>query len=77
MALEVLVLDERQILFKGEAQKVIVPGEEGAFEILVYHKPIFSRLLSGKIMIDKNSFALRRGIVKCYQNKVTIILEEV
>lgn len=76
MALDVSLLSPDRIIFKGKAKSVIVPGEQGAFEILPFHKRIISRLFTGILDIDGEVFQVRRGIVKVDKNKVTIIIEE-
>jgi F-type H+-transporting ATPase subunit epsilon len=76
MLLEVSLLNPQRIIFQGKAKSVVLPGEEGVFEILPFHKPILSRLISGSIFIDDKVFRIRRGIVKGYQNQVRIIVEE-
>lgn len=76
MLLEVSVLSPKEVIFEGKAKTVILPGEQGVFEILPFHKRILSRLISGTLLIDEESFPIRRGIVKVSQNKVTIIVEE-
>ena len=70
------MLSPRGVLFEGKAKSVIVPGEEGEFEVLPFHKRILSRLVSGKLRIDENQFPIQRGIIKVNQNNVTIIAEE-
>jgi len=76
MQLEVCVLTPKEVIFEGNAKSVIVPGEQGVFEITPFHKRILSRLVSGIIFIDQKNFSILRGIVKVNQNKVTIIVEE-
>lgn len=76
MLLDIIVLSPQEIIFQGKANSVTVPGEQGVFEILPFHKRIISRLLAGKISIDGKGLALHRGIVQVNGNQVTIILEE-
>jgi F-type H+-transporting ATPase subunit epsilon len=76
MALNVSLLTPNRIVFKGKAKSVIVPGEEGSFEVLAFHKRILSRLLGGVLDIDGERFLIKRGIIKVDQNMVTIIVEE-
>ena len=52
MPLNVSVLNPKEVIFTGEAKNVIVPGEQGIFEIQNFHQPILSRLVSGSIYID-------------------------
>ncbi|MCM8787455.1 MAG: hypothetical protein NC935_05300 [Candidatus Omnitrophica bacterium] len=76
MSFDVLLLNPKEVLFEGKAKSVVVPGEEGVFEMLPFHKPILSRLIWGTVFIDNQRFYIKRGIVKFYQNKATIIIEE-
>lgn len=76
MPLDISLLTPNRVIFKGKAKSVIVPGEQGVFEILPFHKRILSRLLTGILDIDGERFSIKRGIAKVDQNKVTIIVEE-
>lgn len=76
MLLEISVLGPKEVIFEGKAKSVILPGEQGVFEILPFHKRALSRLISGTLLIDEESFPIRRGVVKVNQNRVTIIVEE-
>lgn len=73
--LNVRVFTPEQILFEGQAERVIVPGESGVFEVLPFHKRILSRLLSGFIMIDQESIPIFRGIIQAGENQINIIME--
>jgi len=74
--LDVSVLTPKEVIFQGDARSIILPGEEGVFEILPFHKRLLSRLISGVMFIDDQSFHIQRGVVKVNQNKVIIIIEE-
>ncbi|OGW74900.1 MAG: hypothetical protein A2Z72_06350 [Omnitrophica bacterium RBG_13_46_9] len=76
MFLDVTMLSPVGVLFEGRARSVIVPGEQGEFEIMPFHKRILSRLVSGQLHIDEKSFPVHRGIIKVNQNRVTIVAEE-
>lgn len=76
MLLNVSILNLSRVVFEGQAAKVIVTGEEGVFEVLPFHKRILSRLITGVVVVDEQSFPIKRGIIKADQNKVTVILEE-
>ena len=72
-----LIVTPERVLFEGEAGSLVLPGEGGVFEILAFHKKILSRLLSGHIIINqKESFQIRRGVVKAASNEVVLIVEE-
>lgn len=75
MLLDVSLLSPQEILFEGKAKTVILPGEEGVFEVLPLHRRLLSRLITGNLFIDERVFSIKRGIVKVNQNKVTIIVE--
>ena len=76
MLLNVLLLTPTRVILEDKAKSIIVPGEEGIFEVLGFHKRLLSRLVSGTILIDQQSFPIRRGVIKVDQNKVTIVIEE-
>jgi F-type H+-transporting ATPase subunit epsilon len=76
MALDVLILNPKKILFEGKAKSVRLPGESGVFELLSFHKPILSRLVSGVLFVDDMAFPIKRGIAKMRSNKATVIVEE-
>ena len=74
--LNVTIMSTIKIMFKGEAESVILPGDTGGFEIMSYHKRVMSRLLKGGIDVDGQIFPIARGIVKVDQNNVMIVVEE-
>lgn len=74
--LNVLIATPERVLYEGEAESVILPGENGVFEILPYHKNLLSRLLGGKIFVNGQPLLIRRGVAKVGDNNVTVIIEE-
>ncbi len=77
---QVLILDHlpeksEQPLFEGTAMSVILPGTEGDFEILDFHKPIISRLKKGAIIVDNNrEITIQGGVAKMHaQNLVALV----
>lgn len=76
MLLDVCISNTREIIFNEKAKSVILPGEQGVFEIMPFHRPIMSRLLSGALSVDSKRVLIKRGIVKVSNNKVAIIIEE-
>jgi F-type H+-transporting ATPase subunit epsilon len=73
--LNVVIISPEKIIFEGQAEKVILPGEQGTFEVLAFHKNLLSRLLSGSVIVDGRIFSIQRGIVKVKDNTVTIVSE--
>ena len=75
--LELTIISPRRVIYKGGAKSVIVPGEQGVFELLEFHKNILSRLARGCIVVDnKNLYNIKRGVIKLERNEVTVIVEE-
>lgn len=72
---DVIVVTPEKVLFEGKADSAILPGENGVFEVMSFHKPILSRLISGEIEIDEQFLAIRRGIAKVEDNVLTAIVE--
>jgi len=68
-------MNTAKIVFKGQAESIIFPGDTGVFEIMSYHKRMMSRLLKGIIDVDGQEFPIERGIVKVEKNDVTAIVE--
>ena len=76
MLLDIEILSPVNIVFKGKANSIVLPGENGVFEVLAFHKHIMSRLLSGIISIDGKEIHIKRGVVNADRNKVVAIIEE-
>ena len=74
--MNVLAVTPKEVVFQGEAHSVILPGEQGTFEILPFHKHLVSRLIKGEVHINGNTFSILRGIAKVEKNDVTIIMEK-
>ena len=73
--LEVTIVSPQELLFQGQANHVIVPGEAGVFEICPFHRPIVSRLLAGLIVLDDQMVPIQRGIIKVEHDAVIAIVE--
>lgn len=73
--LDLTIISPEKIVFEGKAESIILPGEQGTFEIQTYHKPLLSRLLAGDVLVDGTVFPINRGIVKVRDNTVTIVSE--
>lgn len=73
--LEVSLFTPEGLLFQGKACSIILPGEQGVFEVLPHHKPLMSRLFKGEILIDGRSIPIQRGLAKVVLNAVRAIVE--
>ena len=76
MEINVSILSPTRVIFEGKAENITLPGEQGVFEILPFHKAILSRLISGTLHVSGQSISIRRGLVSVNQNNVMIIAEE-
>jgi F-type H+-transporting ATPase subunit epsilon len=72
---DVVIVTASEVLFKGQAEHVSLPGEAGVFEVWPYHRPLVSRLLPGLILIDEQPMAIRHGVVNVGRNTLTAIVE--
>ncbi|MFH1867393.1 MAG: hypothetical protein ABH843_00355 [Candidatus Omnitrophota bacterium] len=75
MKIDVILLNQEKVLFEGKASSIIVPGEQGVFEILPFHKQIISRIISGTLKIDDKDFYVLRGAIRANNNRATLIIE--
>ena len=75
--LEVTIISPQRVIFEDRAKSILLPGEQGVFELAPFHRNIISRLIRGAIVVDgENIFNIRRGVIKLEENKTTIIVEE-
>ncbi len=75
--LEVTVITPYRMLFQGAAENIVLPGEQGVFEITPFHANIISRLIKGAIVINnRNLFIIKRGVIRLEKNLAMIIVEE-
>ena len=72
----VLIATLDRVIFEGKGKSLVLPGEQGTFEVLPYHKKLLSRLKKGSLVLDGSSFPILRGVVNVGPSDVTIIVEE-
>lgn len=71
----VTLLDQAHVIFDGMAKSVILPGEEGEFEVLDFHKPIVTSLSRGEIIVDDMGFPISRGIMRFHKEQMIVLVE--
>lgn len=71
----VTLLDQAHVIFAGVAKSVVLPGDEGEFEVLDFHKPVVSSLKRGEIIIDNMGFPIARGIMRFYKDQMIALVE--
>lgn len=73
------IVSPEKIVFTGEVDSVLVPGEVGQFEILNNHAPIISTLVEGIVAYTvgsvKTSFQVFGGFVSVKKNEVSLCVE--
>ena len=64
-----------QILFQGRAERAIFPGTQGTFEVGPFHRPLVSRLKSGYVVVDQQTFPICQGVVRVEKNRIVSLVE--
>ena len=64
------------ILFEGPSKSVLLPGADGEFEVLDFHKPIVSRLKRGLIVVDnQKEYAIKGGVASMSKQQLLAIVD--
>ena len=71
--LRLRIVSPEKIIFTGEVDSVLVPGELGEFEILNNHAPIISTLSEGRVVYKIGEES--GGFVEVQKNEVSICVE--
>lgn len=72
------IITPEKIVYEGAVERVMVPGEKGAFEILPKHAPILSTLVAGIIRYDAGercSVEINSGFVEVAGDNIVICVE--
>lgn len=79
MSLELKIVSPEKVEFQGMVKRVVVPGTNGEFEILVNHAPIISTLEKGKVVFHDSEgmheLNISMGFVEVQKNSVNICVE--
>ena len=73
--LRLVLTSPERLLFEGTAQRVVLPGEQGTFEVLPLHRPLVSRLTRGLVEINDTVLPIRRGVVRVADDVVVAVVE--
>ncbi len=77
--LSLKIISPEKIVFAGEVDSVLVPGEVGEFEILNNHAPIISTLVGGRVVYtvgsEKTTLQVLGGFVEVKKNEVNLCVE--
>lgn len=75
--IDVSLVSSMGVLFKGQVHSVILPGEQGVFEVLPHHKSLLSLLLPGEIVLDDRVIPIQRGIAQVLSNNTVQAIVEI
>lgn len=68
--------DSHSILFEGTSKSVLLPGIDGEFEVLDFHKPVISRLKDGSIVVDNlKEYIIKGGVVSMSKQQLLAIVD--
>ncbi|TGL93465.1 ATP synthase F1 subunit epsilon [Leptospira barantonii] len=77
--LNVSVISPEKILYKGEVDSLIVPGNEGFFGILPNHAPLVAVLGIGVLEIRKGdkikALSVEGGFIEVKENSISILTD--
>ena len=68
-------MSAERTLFHGTARRVIMPGEQGTFEVLPLHRPLVSRLVAGPLVIDGYAVLIHRWVMRVVSDAITAVVE--
>ena len=77
MSLE--IISAHEVMFKGEAEAVTLPGELGLFTVLNNHAPLISVLVPGKVTYRtgndvEKSIDIKGGLADVENNVVSVCI---
>ena len=73
------IISAHEVMFKGEADSVTLPGELGQFTVLRNHAPIISVLVEGKVSYrtsdgSEKDLSIKGGIADVENNVVSVCI---
>lgn len=74
---DLTIMSPQRVLYKDAVNSAFFEGDECEFELLSFHAHLISVLQTGRIIINgKKLIRIRKGIVKFYENKCMVLVEE-
>ena len=77
--LNLKIVSPEKVEYDGAAERILVPGTMGQFEILIDHAPIISTLQKGTVEYvnkeGKTSLEIQGGFVEVQKNQVSLCVE--
>ena len=79
MPIRVEIVSQDRMVYQGDADIVVAPGESGEMGILPHHSPLLSTLKYGIIKVrlkdDEKIFAVAGGVMEVQPDIVTILAD--
>lgn len=67
-----------ELLYKGDALSVTVPGLDGELTLLAHHEALVSLLKKGTIVVrdatSSKTFSIEKGIIETSNNQITVLI---
>jgi F-type H+-transporting ATPase subunit epsilon len=79
--MNVNIISPEEEIYKGSAEMVVVPGEDGDFAAMYEHAPLITYLRPGKLEVieeekkEKKSYFVKGGFVKVDENECLIMVD--
>ena len=79
--INVSIISPEEEIYKGSAEMVVVPGEDGDFAAMFEHAPLITYLRPGKLEVieeekkEKIAYFVRGGFVKVKENQCLIMVD--
>jgi F-type H+-transporting ATPase subunit epsilon len=73
------IVSQDRLIFEGDADMVLAPGEAGVMGILPHHAPLLSTLKFGVLTVryqgDEEHFAIAGGVIEVQPDLVTVLAD--
>lgn len=79
--MNVSIISPEEEIYKGSAEMIVVPGEDGDFAAMFEHAPLITYLRPGKLEVietekkEKIAYFVRGGFVKVKENQCLIMVD--
>jgi F-type H+-transporting ATPase subunit epsilon len=74
------IVTPKEVIYKGEADIVTIPGSKSPFQVLPNHAAIVSSLDNGKLIFrngsEQTEYKTSSGIAEVNNNKISVLVEE-
>ena len=72
-----IVLSPNRLVYENEIESIFLSGDQGEYELLAYHYPLFGVLKKGDVVINwKEKIPINGGVVRFFANECIIMIEE-